>query len=140
MSFGGNYIGKTIDEAKVKKEIIRTMEVIQSHGLTQEQCFFVSPTFEMEVATQRNVPHRDLVAVMKVTDIIRPLLKDKCQLVEGTTLMQDSALLNEKKYLRRVQVPGSSGCSGPALNDNVHTCGEAASEMAHKLCELVNPL
>ncbi len=140
LSFGGNYIGKTIDEAKVKKEIIRTMEVIQSHGLTQEQCFFVSPTFEMEVATQRNVPHRDLVALMKVTDIIRPLLKDKCQLVEGTTLMQDSALLNEKKHLRRVQVPGTNGCLGAAQNDNVHICGEAASEMAHKLCELVNPL
>lgn len=140
LSFGGNYIGKTIDEAKVKKEIIRTMEIVQSHGLTKAQCFFVAPTFEMEVATQRNIPHRDLEAVKRVTEIIRPLLQEKCQLVEGTILMQDSVLLNVKKYLRRVQVPGTNGCLGAAQNDNVHICGEAASEMAHKLCDLVNPL
>lgn len=140
LSFGGNYIGKTIDEAKVKKEIIRTIDIVQSHGITYEQCFFVSPTFEMEVATQRNIPHRDLEAVKKVTEIIRPLLQDKCQLIVGTTLMQDSVLLTGKNYLRRVQVPGTNGCLGAAQNDNVHICGEAAAEMAHKLCDLVNPL
>lgn len=140
LSFGGNYIGKTTDFEKIKRDITRMLAIIKSSGLKSENCFFVSPTFEMEVATQRNIPHRDLVAVNKVTEFIRPLLKDQCQLLEGVALMQDSTLLTEKSVLKRVQVPGTSGCLGAAQNDNVHICGEAAAEMAHKICDLVNPL
>jgi hypothetical protein len=140
LSFGGNYIGKTIDFEKIQKEIIRMLQIIQGHGITYQQCLFVSPTFEMEVANQRNIPHRDLSAVLKVTDFIRPILKDKCQLLEGVKLMQDSVLLNEKKILKRLSIPGTTGCAGSAVNDNVHICGEAAQELAHKLCDLVNPL
>jgi hypothetical protein len=137
-SFGGNYIGKTIDEKKVKQEISRLMEIIAQYDYREDQCFFVGPTFEMEVRERRNVAHRDLTGVMKIDSIVRPLLSGKCQFLSGVDLMRSSPYVDGKELLKRVQIPGASGCAGAAENDNVHVCGEAARDYAQRLCDRLN--
>lgn len=138
LSFGGNYIGKTINTEQVKKEITQLMKITQEHGYLEGNCFFIGPTFEMEVRDRRNIAHRDLSAVEKINSLITPILAGKCRFISGVELMRSSPYFDGKELLRRVQVPGANGCSGAAENDNVHVCGEAARDYALRLCDILN--
>jgi hypothetical protein len=137
-SFGGNYIGKTINVEQVKKETTDLVKLIQQHGYKQESCFYIGPSFEMEVRDRRNIAHRDLAAVEKINAILRPILDGNCQFISGIDLMRSSPYFDGKELLRRVQVAGANGCAGAAENDNVHICGEAARDYALRLCEVLN--
>jgi len=49
--------------------------------------------------------------------------------------MQTSPYLLGNKLLKRVQIPSLPGCSGAASNDNIHVCGEAARDLAYRVCK-----
>jgi hypothetical protein len=57
-----------------------------------------------------------------------------CRTINGLEIMKTSSLL-KGEVLSRVAVDGTSGCFGAAANDNIHYCGEAALELAEKVCD-----
>ena len=134
--FGGNMIGLT--DAEIAKQINQLMSEITVRGMESSQCYFVTPTFEMAVTDHRNVPTRNLAAVLRVTKLIQTAINDRCQLISGIELMKESPYFDGKELLNRVQIPGLAGCAGAASNDNVHVCGEAAKDWAQRVCEIVN--
>lgn len=136
LSFGGNWIGQ--DEKVIRQEINKAVNIINKQSATLAKCYFITPTFEMAVDQRRSVPRRTLEAVKQVTEIIHEQLQGHCQLINGVDLMADSSLLDKKtNTLKRIPIPSDTGCSGAAVNDNVHVCGEAAREMAYKICEKI---
>jgi hypothetical protein len=136
LNFGGNSISQS--EQQIKNDIYKAIKILNINEIPGHQCYFVTPSFEMEVATRRNLPSRDLDAVTKITEIISRHLANRCQLVSGLDLMQKSNLLNPVNFtLKRIPIEGDIGCLGAAANDNVHICGLAAKELADKICELI---
>jgi hypothetical protein len=85
----------------------------------------MTPTYEMAVAANRNVPTRNLQASMKIHSLIESAIKA-------------SPFFDGKELLKRIPMDGKPGCSGAAENDNVHVCGEAAQDMAQRICERLN--
>lgn len=134
--FGGNMISQTDEE--IKKQIDRLMITVTEKGIRREDCYFLTPTYEMAVATNRNVPRRNLQAVLRINDLISQAINDRCQILNGVELMKDSAYFDGKELLKRVMIEGLPGCGGAAVNDNVHVCGEAARDMAKKVCDYLN--
>lgn len=134
--FGGNMISQTDDE--IKKQIDRLMITVIEKGIRSEDCYFLTPTYEMAVATNRNIPRRNLQAVLRINDIISQAINDRCQVINGVELMKDSVYFDGKELLKRVMIEGRPGCGGAAVNDNVHVCGEAARDMALKVCDYLN--
>lgn len=136
--FGGNYIGETINLTKIKTDVRALMKVIADNKIDQENCFFLTPTFEMQVATKRNIPHHNLKGVIIVRDLIKSLIKGSCTHIDGLDVMKESDYFDGKEFLKRIPIAGKPGCSGAASNDNVHVCGEAAKELAERVCERIN--
>lgn len=136
--FGGNYIASSDEVIALQTEEL--MKTVVRSGLSFEQCFYLTPTFEMEVSTQRNVPLRDLKNVKRITKVISEALKGRCQLIDGVEIMKSSEFFDGKELLKRIKVDGLSGCFGPAVNDNVHVCGEAARDWAERVCTILNTL
>ena len=134
--FGGNMIG--LSDAEISKQIDLLMNEVTARGIESSQCFFATPTFEMAVADHRNVPTRNLAAVLRVTKLIERTMNNRCQLIDGIELMKESPYFDGKELLKRVLIPGLAGCAGAATNDNVHVCGEAAQDWAHRVCDIVN--
>jgi len=93
----------------------------------------VTPTFEMEVSTKRNVPSKNLANTKKVLDAVRSEVRDQCRILDGLDLMKNSSLLRGE-VLKRIAVEGTSGCFQAAANDNIHICGGAARELATHVC------
>ena len=73
---------------------------------------------------------------MDVDFAIRQAIGDQCQVIDGLDLMRNSLLLVDSR-LKRVQPEGQADCFGKSENDNIHYCGEAAKEMANKVCDLI---
>jgi hypothetical protein len=134
--FGGNYIASNDED--VKKDTERLMKLVIEKGFSKETCFYVTPTFEMEVATKRNVPLKDLKNVTRVTNIIASVIQDRCQLISGLEMMKNSPYFDGKELLKRVLIEGKPGCGGAAVNDNAHVCGEAAKDFAQRVCTILN--
>jgi hypothetical protein len=134
--FGGNYIASNDED--VKKDTERLMKLVVERGFSKDNCFYITPTFEMEVATKRNVPLKDLKNVSRITSIITNVIQDRCQLISGIELMKNSPYFDGKEYLKRVLIEGKPGCGGAAVNDNAHVCGEAARDFATRVCAILN--
>lgn len=134
--FGGNMIGLT--DTVVTSQVDQLMRILGENGVSPRSCYFLTPTFEMEVDTRRNVPRRTLSNVQHVSALITKVINGRCQLIDGIELMKDSPYFDGKELLRRVIIPGMPGCGGAAVNDNVHICGEAARDMAQRVCDIVN--
>ena len=134
--FGGNMISLT--DSEVGKQIEVLMGTATDKGIKAENCYFMTPTYEMAVASNRNVPTRNLQAVRKIHALIDNAIKGRCQVISGVELMKDSPLFDGKELLKRIPIAGKPGCSGAAENDNVHVCGEAAQDMAQRMCDRLN--
>jgi hypothetical protein len=52
----------------------------------------------MEVATNRNVPLRDLKNVKRITKVISENLQRRCQLIDSVELMKDSEFFDGKDF------------------------------------------
>lgn len=134
--FGGNYIAQT-DEF-IANDIKLLMETVKSKGISEKNCFFLHQTYEMEVATKRNVPLKNIQNIKRILSVISKELEGRCQLINGLELMNESAFFDGKELLKRIPIEGRSGCMGAAMNDNAHICGEAARDFAERICHILN--
>jgi hypothetical protein len=130
--FGDNFLLHSPESiAKQSQDLVR---VIRSHGVSYENCFFLTATYEMEVAGTPRFSHKNLKNTMDVDFAIRQAVGDQCQVIDGLEVMKDSPLLVDSK-LKRVQSDGHTDCFGKSENDNIHYCGDAAKELADQVCE-----
>jgi hypothetical protein len=134
--FGGNYIAAP-DEV-ISSQIRDLVKILDEKKIASKDCYFLHQTYEMEVATKRNVPLKNLQNTKRILSVISLALKGKCQMIDGLELMKDSPYFDGKENLKRVLISGRGGCGGAAVNDNAHVCGSAAQDMAERLCLLFN--
>jgi hypothetical protein len=133
--FGDNMIASP--DEQIKKEIVGLLEIILKKNIPRENCFFLTPSFEMEVKTKRNVSRKNLPNTERIRDIIANTILNKCQHIDGLEIMRNSPYFDGKELLRRVLIQGKAGCGGAAENDNIHLCGEAAKDLAEKVCAIL---
>jgi hypothetical protein len=131
--FGDNYIAS--EDAVIIKDINQLINVTMDKGITPQNCYFLTPTFEMQVATKRNVTRKYLANTQRINAAIKKAVGDRCQVLDGVEIMKESPFFDGKELLMRVQVEGKSGCSGAASNDNIHICGMAAKDLAQRVCD-----
>lgn len=131
--FGDNLIANSDEE--IVSQIDKAMNTISANGVSPKDCFFITPTYEMEVATKRNVTRKNFENTYRINQAIKETIEGRCAFLDGLDLMQTSPYLLENKLLKRVQIPGLAGCSGAASNDNIHVCGEAARDLASRVCK-----
>ena len=134
--FGGNLIG--LSDSDTINQIDQLMKVVVEKKITRENCYFLTPTFEMEVKDHRNVPRRNIQSVQKIIELIQAAIGDRCQLISGVELMKSSSYFDGVELLKRVPIEGLTGCGGAAVNDNVHVCGEAARDLSNRICSMLN--
>ena len=134
--FGDNYIASPDDE--IARETEALMKLITEKNISSSDCYFLTPTYEMQIQTKRNVPRKNLANTQRIATVIKKTLKDRCQLLDGLELMKDSAFYDGNELLKRILIEGKPGCSGAASNDNIHICGEAAKDLAQKVCRILN--
>jgi hypothetical protein len=134
--FGSNMIGST--DQVVKKQVDLLMKATSENGIAPQNCFFMTASYEMEVTNRRNVPTRNLQTSLKINQLISEAINGRCQIINGLELMKDSPYFDQKDLLKRVIIKGLPGCGGSAVNDNVHICGEAARDMAERVCSILN--
>jgi hypothetical protein len=132
--FGDNLIASSDEE--IVSQLEKTMKTIEESGLSPKDCYFLTPTYEMEVATKRNVTRKNFENTLRITLAIKKTIIGHCQHINGLELMKSSAYLTKNQLLKRVEIPGLTGCGGAAVNDNIHVCGQAARDLANKVCEL----
>ncbi len=136
--FGDNYIGNSDEE--IVKEAQSLVKLLDDKNIPSGNCFFLTPTYEMQIQTKRNVPRKNLANTKRIREALKKGLSDRCQFLDGLELMKTSSYFDGKELLKRVQIEGKPGCSGAAANDNIHVCGEAAKDLALKTCEILNEL
>ena len=124
----------TESTAEISTQFTSFLKVLFAHEIQAKDCFFITPTFQMEVATKRNVPSKNFVNTLKVIQAIKQAIQDKCTVLDGTEIMKKTSYYLDNDTLKRVLIPGLAGCSGASANDNVHICGEAARELANQVC------
>ncbi len=134
--FGDNYIGNTENEIIKDAELL--VKTLDEKNISSTNCYFLTPTYEMQVQTKRNVPRKNLANTQRIRDALRKGLNGRCQFLDGLELMKSSAFFDGKELLKRVLIEGKPGCSGAAGNDNIHICGEAAKDLALKVCDILN--
>jgi len=122
----------------IKKEIIELIKIINEKKISLKNCYFLTPSFEMEVKTKRNVTRKNITNTERIRDIIADTILNQCQHIDGLEIMKASAYFDGKERLRRVLIQGRAGCGGAAENDNIHLCGEVAKDLAQKVCSLLN--
>ncbi len=132
--FGDNLLSANTDE--IRKQFREMIGILDSKGIRGENCILLTPTYEMAVASKRNVPSKNLENTLKVLRAVQTEVAARCRIINGLEIMKDSPLL-KGDILAREAVEGTSGCFGPAANDNIHYCGKAAQELAEKVCETV---
>ena len=130
--FGDNLLTNTREE--VLKQFKGMAEEITAQKYKSTECFFLTPTYEMEVSVKRNVPAKNLENTLRVIGWIKEAVGDRCQVIDGVELMKNSSYHLDSNLMKRVQVKGLVGCDGGAKNDNIHLCGEAATEFAERVC------
>ena len=133
--FGDNLLGAS--EAEIKNQFDRLIKTVKDYGTDPRNCYIMTPTYEMDVLEKRNVPAKNLANTLKVVKAIKAAAGNDCQVIDSVELMSDSALLLQTQLLKRVQSEGMSGCLGPSGNDNIHVCGEAAKDLAGRVCGLL---
>ncbi len=134
--FGDNMIASNDEE--IKKEMNGLLSIIDNKKIQREDCYFLTPTYEMEVKSNRNVSRKNLANTSRISRIIFNAIENKCQHLDGLDIMKDSSYFDGKELLRRVPIEGKPGCSGAAENDNIHVCGEAAKDFAERVCLKIN--
>lgn len=135
-NFGGNYI--SMSNEIIENETLRLKQVIEQYKIAHKDCYFITPTYEMEVRDHRNVPLKNLSNIQRINRIITSNLGDHCQIIDGLEVMNDSIYFDGNELLKRINIVGRSGCMGAAQNDNTHVCGEAARDYAQRLCQILN--
>ena len=136
VEFGGNYNAQP-DEF-IAQDIRKLIKVLQTKNISKENCFFLHQTYEMEVATKRNVPHKNYENMKRVGNVIQKTIEEACQFIDGFELMKNSPYFDGKELLKRIPIEGRPGCMGAAANDNAHLCGEAAKDFASRVCSILN--
>lgn len=134
--FGDNYIGNS--DAEIIKDTELLIKTLDEKNIPQENCYFLSPTYEMQIVTKRNVPRKNLANTQRIINALKKGLNGHCHFLDGLEIMKDSEFFDGKELLKRVQVEGKPGCSGAAGNDNIHICGKAAQDFANKVCSILN--
>ncbi|MBU6155183.1 MAG: hypothetical protein KGP28_12840 [Bdellovibrionales bacterium] len=129
--FGDNLLSAETPE--IQRQYRLLLQGIRAAGIAPGDCLLVTPTYEMEVSTKRNVPAKNITNTRKVLAAIRAEVGEECRILDGLELMKSSPLLKHET-LRRVAVEGTNGCFQAAANDNIHLCGEAARELANRVC------
>jgi hypothetical protein len=124
-------------EDYVASQSKKMVDIIRASGISEKQCFFLTPTYEMEVFEKRNMPGKNFENTRTVIDYIKKSVGDECQVIDGLELMKDSPLLLESKLFKRVQSNGDTDCFGESSNDNIHYCGDVAHELATKVCQML---
>ncbi len=132
--FGDNLLSASTDE--IRKQFREMIRILENKGIRGENCILLTPTYEMAVASKRNIPSKNLENTLKVLRAVQTEVAARCRIINGLEIMKDSPLL-KGDILAREAVEGTSGCFGPAANDNIHYCGKAAQELAEKVCETV---
>jgi hypothetical protein len=132
LQFGDNLLSLT--EPAIEAQTRELLDEVEAAGLDADTCFFATPTHEMAVRTRRNVPAKNLENTLKVKRAIERASKGRCTLLDGIALLANSPLL-ENGTLKRVAIAETLGCSGSAVNDNTHACGEAAKAWAEAVCQ-----
>lgn len=122
-------------EDYISSQVKSMVELIRSRGIDYQNCFFLTPTYEMEVSVQRNMPGKNFENTKTVNAFIKKAVGDRCQILDGLELMKDSPLVLGANLLKRSQPQGETDCFGERSNDNIHYCGDAAQELAQKVCE-----
>jgi hypothetical protein len=133
--FGDNYIASS--DEMITQDIGQFAKTLEQNFISKENCFFLTPTFEMEVKTKRNVSRKNIANTLRINQIIKNNLDNKCQMIDGIELMKDSPYFDGKELLKRVQIQDRIGCAGAAMNDNIHLCGAAAEDMAKRICQVI---
>jgi hypothetical protein len=134
--FGDNYISS--EDSVIIKDINQLMNITFEKGIASQNCFFLAPTYEMQVATKRNVSRKYLANTQRINAAIKKAIGDRCQVLDGLEIMKSSPYFDGKELLKRVQIEGKIGCAGAATNDNIHICGMAAKDLAQRVCDIVN--
>jgi hypothetical protein len=114
------------------------MNVTMEKGIASQNCFFLTPTYEMQVATKRNVSKKYLANTQRINAAIKKAIADRCQVLDGLEIMKESPYFDGKELLKRIQVEGKTGCAGAATNDNIHICGMAAKDLAERVCDRIS--
>lgn len=136
MFFGDNLL--TNSKAEIIKEFKKMLLVLKENNIAKTDCYFLTPTYELEVSSRRNVLSKNLVNTKFVTDAIKEAVGDECQILDGLEIMKKSSLLLSNNLLKRVQRSDGAGCVGASANDNIHICGEAAFDFANRVCALLS--
>ena len=134
--FGDNYIANSDQEIIKDAELL--VKSLDEKNISRDECYFLTPTYEMQIQTKRNVPRKNLANTLRIRDALKKGLNDRCNFIDGLEIMKDSAYFDGKELLKRVQIEGKTGCAGAASNDNIHICGEAAKDLALKMCKILN--
>jgi hypothetical protein len=132
--FGDNLL--SAESREIRRQYRLLIREIREAGIAPADCLLLTPTFEMEVSSKRNVPSKNLANTEKVLAAIRAETGDECRILDGLELMKGSRLL-KGETLKRIAVEGTGGCFQAAANDNIHICGEAARELANRVCGAV---
>jgi hypothetical protein len=130
--FGDNLLSSPT--AEVRKQFRGLVETLVRMGIDENHCTLLTPSFEMEVASKRNVPSKNLENTQKVIAAILEEAQGKCRILNGLEIMEQT-VFRSGDLLRRIPVEGTSGCFGKAANDNIHYCGAAAQELAQQVCK-----
>jgi hypothetical protein len=133
--FGDNLV--SMQDFQIRLQVEKTINMLHQSGIYNGQCIFITPTYEMQIGTKRNVPMKNFRNTLRVNMAIKEAVEERCLVLDGLELMKNSPLLLKDQTLQRRPTPGLSGCDGAAVNDNIHYCGQAAAEFARKVCELI---
>ena len=134
--FGDNLLLR--GKKSIANQFLKLSNIARNAGFRRENCFILTPTFEMEVRSKRNSKHKNLKNTLKVIDAARKGGSENCQVISGVDLMKDSPFLKKDKTLKRIKYQNLPSCLGRASNDNTHYCGYAAKEFAEKVCQIMN--
>lgn len=133
--FGDNLLSAS--EAEIKNQFAQLVKTIREYGTDPRNCYIMTPTYEMDVTEKRNVPAKNLANTLKVIKAVKAAAGNDCRVIDSVELMGDSALLLQTQLLKRAQSEGMGGCLGAAGNDNIHVCGEAAKDLADRVCGIL---
>jgi hypothetical protein len=131
--FGDNFI--LHPRAEIMSQSQQWVQAVRAWGISRENCFFLTATYEMEVESNPKNPDKNYRNTLDVDLAIRDAIGSDCRVIDGLEVMNDSKLLQNGK-LKRIQPEGETDCFGKSANDNVHYCGEAARELADHVCSL----
>jgi hypothetical protein len=130
--FGDNLMAET--SATIETQFKNLLSYVSAGKIEKRDCYLLTPTFEMEVSSHRNVKGKTLENTNKVIAAMTKAAGDSCQVINGLDLIKASPYYLKANLVKRVAIPGDIGCTGAATDDNIHLCGEAARYLAQATC------